>query len=279
MIAALVLLATIVPDTTLRLPRGGTVELDAGFRNVIVNVGAGDQVTVTGAEAELEGDRITIDAGGFPGGRRGNETVRLTVPVWATVEIGVVSGSLEVVRAPESLVAEVMNGAITTRGGTGTMQLSSVAGAITVREFAGTQLEVEAITGTVTIDGATGRVHAESVNDPLFLSNIRSNAVEAASVNGRVEWSGDFVAGGRYRFESHNGEVVLSLPALVSARIHVTTFMGGFTSALAATTNGKPRPERASLHGGQNITAVYGSGAAEVSVETFNGGVRVKPET
>lgn len=274
----LLLLATIAPDTTLRLPRGGTVQLEAGFRNVIVTVGSDDNVTVTGAEAELEGNRITIDAGGFPGSRMGSEPVRLIVPAWASLEIEVVSGSLDVHRAPESLTAEVMNGPITTRGGTGTMQLSSIAGAITVRDFAGKQLEVEAITGPVTIDGATGRVLAETVNDPIFLRNIRSSAVQVSSVNGRVEWNGDFVPGGRYRFESHNGEIELQLPASVSARMHVTTFMGDFVSALAATTNGKGRPEQANMLGGQDITAVYGSGAAEVSIDTFNGEVLVRPK-
>jgi DUF4097 and DUF4098 domain-containing protein YvlB len=273
---ALLVLATIASDTTLRLPRGGTVEVDAGFRNVTLTVGTGDQVTVTGADVELEGDRITIDAGGFPGSRRANEPVRITVPSWASVEVDVMSGTLEVLRVPESLIAEVMNGAITTRGGTGTMQLASVVGGITVRDFAGSQLDVEAITGPVTIDGATGRIRAATVNDPLFLRNIRSAVVDASSINGRVEWSGDFAAGGRYRFETHNGPIELLLPAAVSARMHVTTFMGGFNSALAATTNGKGRPERATLPGGQDITAVYGAGGAEVFVETFHGGVRVR---
>ena len=131
-------------------------------------------------------------------------------------------------------------------------------------------------TGPVIIDGATGRVRAATVNDPLFLRNIRSDAVDGSSVNGRLEWSGDFAAGGRYRFETHNGLIDLLLPPSVSARMHVTTFMGGFNSALAATTNGKGRPERATLAGGQDITAVYGAGAAEVYVETFHGGVRVR---
>jgi DUF4097 and DUF4098 domain-containing protein YvlB len=273
---ALLVLATFAPDTTLRLPRNGTVEVDAGFRNVTITVGGGDQVTVTGATAELEGDRITIEAGGFPGGRRGTGPVRLTVPSWATVEVGLLSGSLEVLRAPQSLKAEVLNGTITTQGGSGTMQLSTVAGAITVRDFAGTLLEVEAMTGPVTIDGATGRVQANSVNDPVILRNIRSSRVEAASVTGRIEWSGDFEAGGRYRFESHNGEIEFRLPASVSARMHVTTFMGGFVSAIAATTNGKGRPDQNSVGRGQDLVAVYGTGAAEVSVETFQGGVRIR---
>lgn len=275
--AALLVFAAIAPDTTLQLPHGGTVELDAGFRDVIVTVGSGNLVTVTGANAELEGSRITIDAGGFPGSRRGNAPVRLTVPAWAAVEIEVVSGSLDVLRAPESLSAEVMNGTITTRGGTGTMQLSSVAGGITVRDFAGKQLKVEAITGPVTIDGATGRVLVSTVNEPLFLTNIRSHSVQASSVNGRLEWSGDFVAGGRYRFETHNGAIELLLPSSVSARMHVTTFMGGFVSTLAAITNGKAQPEHSNMPGGQDLTAVYGSGAAVVSVETFHGGVGVRP--
>lgn len=276
---ALLLLAAIAsPDTTLRLPRGGTVEIEAGFRNVSITVGSDDRVTVSGASAEREGNRVTIEAMGFMV-RRGSGPLRLTVPSWATVEVTVINGHLDVERAPESLTAEVINGNLSTRGGTGVMLLSTATGSITVREFAGTQLDVESLTGPVTIEGATGRVRVEAVNDPVFLRNVRSLAVDAASVNGRIEWSGDFGAGGRYRFESHNGAVELRLPANVSARLHVTTFMGGFASAIAATTNGRGRRTEPPVEGGREFTAVYGSGAAEVWIETFHGGIRVRPMT
>ncbi len=278
--AALLLLATVTPDTTLRLPKGGTVGIDAGFRNVTVTVGSGDQVIVTGADVELEGNRITVDAGGFPilDGRRGREVVHVTVPAWAAVEVDMVSGTLDVLRAPESLIADVVNGTITTRGGTGIMQLASVAGGITVRDFAGTQLTVEAMTGPVTIEGATGRIQVETVNDPLLLRNVRSDAVHAASVNGRVEWSGNFTAGGRYNFETHNGPIVMVVPVSVSVRMHVSTFMGDFDSSIPVSVNGNPngvqgRPGRPRE---REFTATYGSGAAEVHVESFQGTVRVR---
>jgi DUF4097 and DUF4098 domain-containing protein YvlB len=244
---------------------------------VTVNVGSGDQVTIAGAEAELDGDRILIEAMDVLA-RRGGEPLRLTVPSWARLEVTVINGNLDVARAPELLTAEVINGAIVTRGGTGSMQLSTVTGAITVHGFAGRQLDVEAITGLIQVEGATGRIRAEAVNDPIMLHDIRSSAVEASTVNGRIEWSGPLAASGRYRFESHNGNIELRLPSAVSARIHVSTFMGRFTSSLAATTNGKGRGEDPAGPGGQELTAVYGGGAAEVWVETFNGNLRVRPQ-
>jgi DUF4097 and DUF4098 domain-containing protein YvlB len=274
---ALLMLAAVSPDTTLRLPRGGTVQIESGFRTVTLSVGTGDQVTVSGAAAELEGNTITVDAG-FAMRRRTGDAVRVSVPAWAKVEVTVVSGSLEVPRAPEVLTAEVVNGHIVASGGTGTMSLITTNGHITVTDFAGTLLEVEAITGPITIDGATGRVQASGVNDPIQLRNIRSTAVEAASVNGRVAWVGDFQPGGRYRFETHNGGVDLTLPASVGARLHVTTFMGGFTSALPATTNGRGSTGRKEWPGGQDLTVVYGSGAADVTVETYHGAVRVREQ-
>jgi DUF4097 and DUF4098 domain-containing protein YvlB len=279
--AALFVMAAVAPvmagDTTLRLPRGGIVEVEAGFRHVTVTVGSGDQVIIDGAEAVLDGDRIEVEAMDFLG-RRAGSPLRLTVPSWARVEVTVINGNLDVRRAPESLTAEVIDGTIVTRGGTGTMQLSTVTGAITVHDFAGRQLDVEAITGLIFVNGATGRIRAEAVNDPIMLHDIRSDAVDAATVNGRIEWSGPLTAAGRYRFESHNGNIELRLPPSVSARIHVSTFMGRFTSSLPVTTNGKGQDFNREEPGGQELTAVYGSGAAQVWVETFNGGIRVRPE-
>jgi DUF4097 and DUF4098 domain-containing protein YvlB len=268
---ALLILAAWSPDTTLRLPQGGTVSIEVGFRNVFLTVGDGDQVSVTGADAVLSGNRIGIESMNFMN-RRGGGPLRLVVPTWARVEVSVVNGNLQVERAPASLMAEVVNGAIATQGGTGVMHLTTVTGAVSVRQFAGLELNVESLTGPVTIDGATGRIQASSVNDPVHLRNVRSSAVEVASVNGPIEWRGDFQAGGRYRFESHNGPVELHLPAAVSARLHISTYMGGFTSALAATTTGEARSESR----GRDFTAVLGRGAAEVWVETFQGGIRIR---
>ena len=208
--------------------------------------------------------------------RRGGETLRVTVPGWAIVEVTVINGNLDVERVPDSFTADVVNSAVVTRGGSGAMHLSAATGSITVNDFAGKQLEVESLTGPITINGATGRVQASAVNDPLFLRNVRSSAVDAASVNGRIEWQGEFLPGGRYRFESHNGAIDLRLPTDVSARMHISTFMGSFGSGIPATTNGRSRREEPTSEGGREFTAVYGSGSAEVWVETFHGGIRVR---
>lgn len=273
MLAALALLAApmpVVEDTTLRLPRGTAIEIDAGMRGVQLEATTGDVVTVEGAVADL-GSALVITASARFG--RGGSPVRVTVPAWARVEITTL-GSIDVSSAPEQLEATAINGHIAVHGGTGTLILTAVNGGITSRGFAGRRLEVDAMTGAITIDGAQGTVIASTINDPIQLRDVRSANVEASSVNGNISWSGTLQGEGRYRFESHNGNVTLRFPADVSARLHVTTSMGQFDTRIEGTVRGDARQQGFHFEP-RDFTVTYGRGAARVEVETFNGNIRV----
>jgi hypothetical protein len=95
--------------------------------------------------------------------------------------------------------------------------------------------------------------------------------------------------GGSYEFDSQNRDVVLTLPADVSARMKISTMNGQLRSAdIAATTTGMEPPGTAKTRGKskgkgapdddgeQTFTAVYGGGAARVTIEVFNGDVVVR---
>src|SRR5690606_33189556 len=95
MLAVLALLAapiTVVEDTTLRLPRGTAIEIDAGMRGVRLESVSGDLVTVEGGVTDL-GSALLITASGRFGG--GGAPITVRVPAWARVEITTL-GSIEV---------------------------------------------------------------------------------------------------------------------------------------------------------------------------------------
>lgn len=255
-------------DTTLRLPRGGAVEIETHTRRIIVRTGAGDLVTIRGGQAELDGRTLTINADDLMDTRAG--VLEVTLPVWARTTIGTRSGSIVVESAPDRLEAETLEGAIHVTGGTGVLDLQSVAGAITVENFKGTRVSIDATGDDVTITNATGRIEVSSVNGAIRLHGIHSSFIEASTVNGGVDFEGPLAADGQYRFESHSGGITMTLPGDVSARLKVSTYSSKFYSQIPATRSAD------SDDGDQSeFTATLGKGEARVVVESFNGAIRV----
>jgi DUF4097 and DUF4098 domain-containing protein YvlB len=264
-----------LPDTTLRISRGTTVEINSMTRPILLRTGSGDQVRVVGATAELSGS--TLEVNGASPFARGSGPITVTVPAWATVEVDAMNASITIEDAPERVTAGTLNGRIESRGGRGTLTLSTMAGAISVRDFAGTRLSLDAVSGEITVDGATGTLSVESVSQGITLRNIRSNNVTAETTNGRVRWEGGFDPRGRYTFATHNGEILLLLPEATSARVRGSMFNGSFESEIPATTQGlEPSRRDREIMLGKDFTATLGKGEATVQVETFNGSIRVR---
>lgn len=266
-------------DTSVRIARGDRVTIDAGMQSVLVRGVDGDRVTTTGGDLDYDKGEVVIDAmtasiKGMIRGRGGNLVI--SVPRWASVSVTSINGSIRVEDAPEGLEAEAVNGGVTVSGGSGTMTLSSATGEVRVRDFRGQRLEIESIAGAVEVDGATGSLVIESVNEPIVLRRITARSVDASSTNGHIRWIGAIDPGGRYRFESHNGRVVLQVPGSLDARLRITTFLGDFSTSIPATTSG-----RATGTPGEDaertFTVTFGRGAASVEIQTFNGSVRVEP--
>lgn len=263
-------------DTTVRISRGTVVTIDGAMSGIRLRTADGDQVVVHGAaRVASRSQRLTIEAGIFRA--RGGDLV-VTVPRWATVELEGVNGNIVVEQAPEVLEVESFNGQVSVTGGTGTMNISNATGSVSVRGFSGRLLNVESLSGRVTVEDATGTVNIETVNERIELRNVRSAAVTAESTNGGIEWHGPLAATGRYHFSSHNGNVLLRVPGGLDARLRVSTFQGGFETAIPGTTTGNGTRARAGEWGGEReFTVSYGRGGADVRVETFNGSVRVLP--
>lgn len=270
-------------DTALRLPRNGAVEIDTHVRDVSLRVGTTDFVTVNGAAAELDGGTLSI-GDDMRRGRAGGP-IEVIVPAWCRVDISSVGGNISLTGTPNRLHAETVNGFIHVTGGSGVLELETVAGEIVVADFHGTKLSVDATDGGVAISNASGTLAIDNVNGGITLKGIRSTSVAASTVNGPVDFEGTFAAIGNYEFSSQNDNVTLTLPGDVSARMEITTMNGVLRSAqIPATTNGTRNAtsskdkgrDKDRGDGERTFTAVFGSGAARVTVEAFNGDVIVK---
>jgi DUF4097 and DUF4098 domain-containing protein YvlB len=282
-----IVLATLAgrPDTTLRLPRNGAIEIETHSRAIIVRIGTTDQVIIKGGDAELEGGTLQVSADEKHGrnGREASGALEVTVPSWSRLDVSSMLGSLTFTGTPEQLHAETVNGFIHVTGGSGTVELESVAGAVVVSDFHGTRLAIDATGDNVTVTNSTGVVEVENVNGNILLRAMRSAAITANTINGSVDFAGTLTVTGNYEFSSQNSNVTLTLPADVSARMVVSTMNGGLDTEIPAMTDSRNR-QRSDRGKGKNkedgdehdFVIVFGAGSARVSVDVFNGNVIVK---
>lgn len=276
-------------DTSVRLPRNGAIEIDTRMRDVVLRVGTTDIVTIHGGRAELDGG--TMQVSGDDRGRRSDGALEVVVPLWARVEISSIGGNLTLAGTPQRLHAETVNGFIHLAGGTGAVELETVAGAVSVTDFQGTRLSIDATGDNVSVTNASGDLTVDNVNGDVVLRGIRATTVSASSINGSVQFDGILAPSGSYDFSSQNSDITLWLPADVSARMQISTLNGELTTQIPATTNGMPGPNSPppsgkdknkakhgdrSEDGEQTFTVTYGSGAARVSIDAFNGNIIVK---
>jgi hypothetical protein len=291
------------PDTAVRLGSGATIEINAPTCGVTVRVGTDERLNVTGGsiEADRRSAEVNCDIMAFGRGREGAASgiLTITVPPSSRLEINSISGGVTVTGATDRLDITTMNGSIRLLNGSGRTDLETVAGTVTVVDYKGASLAINAVAGLVSIENADvdGRLEAESINGGVRMRGVRAASVDASSVNSTVDFAGSLDPDGNYSFESHNGGITLTLPSSTSAKLRVSTVMGDFETELkGAMTSGSrqapmappatPRPGKGrttppvapvpGIMGESDFTVTYGKGEARVSVESFNGPIRIK---
>src|SRR4051794_22392658 len=255
-------------DTTVSAPPNARVEIQNFAGTVVVRTWDRPAVRVVSAqgrrdEVRIRGDNdvvsiTTIGKNGVPA-RRDYE---ITVPARAALDVGGTYTTISIDGARGSVSAATVQGDVTLRGGNGVISLKSVQGGVTVQDATG-HIEINGVNKGLLLRNLDGDIAAETVNGSIVLDGIKSADVEAVTVNGRVTYDGTIRDGGRYRFGSHNGTVIITIPERANATIAATTYMGTFSSRFelprAAETDSKRPRGRANF--------ALGTGSARVEAE------------
>lgn len=270
-LALLVIVQQAAPlDTTIAVPPDTRLEVSAAAGTIAVKTWDRAAVRVIakpsrGAvpQATLEGGVLRVAAHG-PEGRIDLVDYDITVPSgmalklgWGDVDI-TVHGSLGAVEVRNSA------GTITIDGGRGTITAETLNGPIVIRHANG-RVTARSANGAVAVDSSTGDVEALSTTNHVTLSAIDSRNVKATSVGGVVRFSGPLHPDGRYDLSSHVGSIWVTAPAPINATVSVATVNGAFSSGVHYDVVERRR------HG--IFTARFGDGRAQVSLESFNGGI------
>jgi hypothetical protein len=224
-------------------------------------------------EMSQVGNRVEVRARGSRSGRSsGAIDLMVSVPPDATVLARSVSGLVTLTGVEGEARLETVSGNVEAHRALNLAMAKSVSGDVTVRDVASAGILILGnVSGAVVATGVRARgLEAASVSGSLRLDGIAAQRVLAKAVSGDIDFGGALLAGGRFEFTSHSGDVRLRLPAAASFDLQADTYSGRLTSDFPVTLQSS-RAGRSS----RAIRGVAGDGAAQLIVRSFSGDVTI----
>ncbi len=285
--AALLLLAASAPATARQTVRervdavaDGQVDISNVSGSVVVRGWDRAEVLVTGTvggdvetvEVEVRGTRIVVSIK-MPDGKRGrvdvNADLEVSVPKGSSVDVSVVSASLEVDGVEGALDLGSVSGPVEVTGTPSRIEVDSVSGA--VRVDARTDiLRATSVSGLLALGGRASEVRAQSVSGRVELTTTGAERVEIETVSTAIEIDMDAAPDASIEASSHSGSVTLRLAEDASAEITASSFSGRIANALG------PAAERPRHGPGSHLRFTLGEGEGRIDLESFSGSIRIE---
>ena len=263
-------------DTTVRIDRGGVIELELGSGEVTVTGWSRDEVRLrAGAQGGQVSLRLTsvlasLRAIAGPRGRRGEVTYEVSVPANVRVLVRTSAGSI---------TAKGVGGDIEVRAATGDVTISDNGGLVVAEimsgDFVGTRLSggarIDATSADVEILGATGEIIIDNTSGETTLNDVKSSSVQVESVSGDITFQGTIERDGRYRMTSHSGTISLGIPDNAGAFVSLASYAGTINTLLPLTLEPTSRgsPEK-------RLLGRIGDGTARIEIVTFSGDIDIR---
>lgn len=258
-------------DQTIPVTKGTQLFVNNFAGEVVVRAWEQDQVRI---QARHSGHvRVNV--------RPGDNTIRVSsssssgtpsvdydirVPVWMPVRVSGQFNYIEVDGTQADINAENVRGDIRVKGGAGVVSLKSIEGDVYAEDSRG-RLTVSSVNEGITLVRVSGEISAETINGELTFSDVRANSVEATTVNGDVRYTGIIANDGLYRFNTHQGDVVMGVQDQVNATVSIRSYEGDFRSSFPFKAENRAR--------GRRQTFTIGTGTAQVELESFGGDIRL----
>ena len=266
-------------DTTLRLDRGGVVDLSliSGKINVVgwdrpeVHIRA--TIETGYLDLSANSSRITLgvdDEGGrhHGHGNVGEAQYDVQVPRGVRLILEAVSGDVTAHGSQGEIEATSVSGDVEVSDGAREVSVESVSGSAHAANING-NLRAETVSGDLRAETVSGNVEANSVSGTIRLSGIQSRDVRTETVSGDIIYIGSIEPSGRYGFESHSGSVRLTIPRDAGASFSVDTFSGDISTDFQVTVPPSTRNTRRRDNNHMEFT--IGDGRARVTANTFSG--------
>ena len=267
-------------DTTVRLDRGGSVDLSlisgrirvTGWDRSDVKVSATIDRGTLRFSATSSRVSLTVDDNDHDGRNRrhhnvGDARYEVSVPRGTRLILEAVSGDVTTSGSQGEIEASSVSGDVDVTNGVRDVTAESVSGSVHAAQING-DLNAQSVSGDVRVETVSGAVEASTVSGNIRLVGVQSKDVRSETVSGNIGYSGSIDAGGRYDFESHSGTVRLNIPRGSGATFNVETFSGDIQADFPVTV---PARQGGRRNGRMEFTV--GDGKARVTAQTFSGSI------
>jgi DUF4097 and DUF4098 domain-containing protein YvlB len=235
----------------------------------------------TDAEARAELDTVTVETR-QSGNRVDVETKHknksrawvdyiVTVPSGTSVDVRTVSGDVHVSEIAGASRAETVSGDVTAVNLRNVSALRTVSGDVRATDIASAgTVAFASVSGDVVLRNVkAGNATFETVSGDTRVEACDCGGASSSSVSGTVSFSGPLAKGGRYVFNAHSGDVVLTTAS--GFDLDAATFSGDIRVEGLT-----PQGGETDRHGpGRNRRGSVGGGGAVVEAKTFSGSVRI----
>lgn len=236
-----------------------------------------DSLAVSGRLDEAGGGRFFIRAEaevaklGVEGDqdRVGGDLV-VRVPAGATVWVRTTTADVFVVGLTGDVDIHTAAGNVDADGRPATFYAESVAGDLRLHIKTGIA-RARAGTGRITFTGTVDDLALRSVSGGLDITAPELRRGRFTTVDGTIDFEGDVRSGGALTFETHSGDIGLTLPASLDADVRASTFEG----ALEVGFPGVAVPVQGAAR--RSVAFEVGTGGAEVEVRSYTGSITLMP--
>jgi DUF4097 and DUF4098 domain-containing protein YvlB len=259
-------------DTTVAVAQGQRLQVNAYGGEVSVQAWNRNAVRV---QSNTSGDlRIQLSVTGplvsvRTEGRHGPPTkadLKISTPPWMALTISGVHTDIRVQGSRAPVTVETVEGEVDVTGGDGLISLRSVQGEVMLRGAKG-RIKVNSVNEDVAVANSSGEIMAETVNGEITLDRVDAATLDASTVNGDIAYDGPIRSSGRYALSTHNGDITLTVAESTSASVAVSTFNGEFESEFPVPLSGTRK--------GKGFNFTLGQGSAQVSLDSFQGTIRL----
>lgn len=165
--------------------------------------------------------------GGYCGS---NETVELTVPRGATVDVKTRSGHVEVSDVAQARI-KVLSGDVDVRRVSRAVEVSCLSGDVSVSDSAGS-VRIDSVSGdvearNVRTSSAGDNFEAKSISGDVTIEGVAHGNVTGSATSGQILYTGALARGGTYDFRTISGDVMMELPADASFNLHAKVVLSG----------------------------------------------------
>jgi DUF4097 and DUF4098 domain-containing protein YvlB len=267
-------------DTTVRLERGGTVDLSlisgkirvTGWDRPDVKLVASIESGTLQFDANSSRLSLSVDDNDDSRGHRhrnvGDARYDVSVPRGVRLILEAVSGDITATGSQGEIEASSVSGDVDVTNGVREVSAEAVSGSVRVSQVNG-NLRAETVSGDVRAESVTGDVEATSVSGGIRLAGVQSRDVRSETVSGDIVYTGSVDPGGRYGFESHSGTIRLNIPRSTGAQFSVETFSGDVSTDFSVTIPAGSRRREGRME------FTLGDGKAKITAQTFSGRIVV----